>query len=85
MENKELSIASTVVDSAHRTIELLKQIPKTGKAGRNIFIKSYNRRPQNKKKTRLLMFKVALNTFMTANQILIIQATPMPRYPNGTQ
>lgn len=64
--------------------KVLKDMPRTGKKRRNIFIKSYKRRPQNKKKRALVLARVAMTTFFGSMQMLTVMQTPIPKYKKGT-
>jgi len=56
------------------------QMPKTDKQGRNIFIKTYKRRPQNKKKRAAVMAKIAVATAVGAMNTMRIISQPIPKY-----
>jgi hypothetical protein len=81
--NKQLEIFQNTIHTANNVSDALKQMPKTGKRGRNIFLKSYNRRPMNKKKRAQAMFNVAWHVYFGAIQNAIIISTPMLKYPKG--
>ena len=80
--DKKVAIIENIVHAASKNIELLKELPKTGKM-RNIFIKSYNRRPQSKKKRGLVLMKIATNSYFSAIRQAVIISQPIPKYKKG--
>lgn len=77
---KQKAIAISILQNAQTVISAIKEMPKTGKRGRNIFIKTYNRRPDNKRKRRKIIARVAISTAISAMQIRAIASTPRRRY-----
>lgn len=82
--SKFAEIAVTVSELARHISGIMAEMPKTGKAGRNIFIKSYNRRPRNKQKRNKIIVQAAIRSAIGASQIAVIQSQPTPRFPSGT-
>lgn len=81
--SKQLEIAQQVMNTATVITDLAKQLPKTGKR-RNIFIKTYNRRPQNKKKRGAIIAQMALTSVMGAMQVARIASQPIPKFAKGS-
>ncbi len=79
---KQIEIAQTIKHAALNITSISATIPNTGK-NKNIFIKAYNRRPQNKKKTAQAFGKMALSSLFSAIQISTIKDTPTPKYKGG--
>lgn len=82
--NKSASILESVIRTANAINEASKELPQTGKIGRNIFIKSYNRRPRNKQKRAAGMAKIIISAAIGVAQIHLIQSAPVPKDPNKT-
>lgn len=66
-------------------MQLINELPRTGKRNRNIFRKTYNRRPGNKQKRAFVMAKMGLSAVMGASQVHLITSQPIPKYyPEGS-
>jgi hypothetical protein len=83
VKEKQLTLAYSVLKTAGSLVELVKKLPITGKVKRNVFIKSYNRRPMNKQKRRLVLSQMAFSAFMGAIDIASIQSKPIPKFKAG--
>lgn len=81
---RAIEIAETATHTASSIAKSLRQLPKTGKR-RNIFSKTYNRRPMKKIKTAAVMLNTAFAAFMGAAQISRIIETPIPKFPQGAR
>lgn len=81
--SKESQIIECAAGTTNTLIGYAKQIPNTGKRDRNIFIKSYNRRPGNKMKALKATLAMVSTTFMGAIQLAMIAAQPLPKYKQG--
>lgn len=81
--DKKLAILQSVMQTADSITNTLKDMPHTGKKGRNVFVKACNRRPQNKKKRDMVIIRVALSACFGATDLSKIIQTPIPRYPSG--
>lgn len=79
IQQKRLAIFESVVNTATAVSGFAKQLPNTGKR-RNIFVKSYNRRPNNKRKRALLLAQIAWSAHMGAVQIAIVASQPILKY-----
>lgn len=77
--DKKLAIMQLTVQTAANITNTLKDMPHTGKKGRNVFVKAYNRRPQNKKKRAMVMIRVALSACFGVASLYRIIKTPIPR------
>lgn len=67
-----------VKNTAEAVAKHLKDMPKTGKR-RNIFIKTYNRRPQSRKKANNVLALVSMTQMMGAAQLMSIMSQPIPK------
>lgn len=74
---KRLEILLTVIDAADSICKQLKQIPRTDKKRRNIFIKSYNRRPNNKRKRAASYIGIMMTSIISATQVKQILQQPI--------
>lgn len=79
--SKQAKVLTTVLNTCSSVVNAMNSMPDTSKK-RNIFIKSYNRRPQNKKKRRMAIFEVAMSSYIGATQIAITASQPIPKSPN---
>lgn len=79
---KQLAIIEAVMHTANMVIDQVKKLPK-GKHRKNVFIKSYNRRPGNKRKRARIISGIAMSQYMGAAQIIRIASTPTPKYKSG--
>jgi hypothetical protein len=80
---RQLAIAEAITSTARVLGEHALNLPRKGKK-RNIFIKSYNRRPNSKKKSAVIVTKMIANIYFGALDVLRIQQTPIPKFKNGT-
>lgn len=74
---KRLEVLLTVIDAADSICKQLKQLPRTGKKRRNIFIKSYNRRPNNKRKRAAGYMGIMMTSIISAMQVKQILQQPI--------
>ena len=81
---KALELVKSIQVTASSVVNIARQLPKTGKKHRNIFIKVYNRKPGNKKKRAAGMLNMAISSVMGAASIARIVSQPMPKYPRGS-
>lgn len=80
---KSAAIAQTVIETAGIVTNQLKNLP-VPKRKRNVFVKSYSRRPMNRNKTASTILQISCTLQMSAFHMAIIQATPIPKYKPGT-
>lgn len=80
---KALALAETIIAGAEFISGQIQQLPKS-KHRRNIFLKSYHRRPMAKKRTARIMANIAIGSAITATQAEIITSQPIPRFKKGT-
>lgn len=76
---KSLAIAARAMSAAETITDVLKGMPKTGKQGRNIFIKTYNRRPGNKRKRALILARAGIHSMFASLEIARIISMPIPK------
>ena len=69
------AIANNIKEAANSIAEALKELPK-GKAYKNVFVKTYNRRPMLKQKTKAAKYKIAINTAYYVIQHRVIASQP---------
>lgn len=81
---KAKAIAASVMATASAITGIARKLPKTNKANRNIFIKTYNRRPGNKITRKMLYAQIALTLYMSRAQIQAVISQPIPKYPRGS-
>lgn len=81
-KEKSLAINEIIVNLAKTVVNITKTLPKDGK--RNPFVKSYNRRPRNKKKRLLATAQVAINTRLAQSQAYIVASQPIPKFQKGS-
>lgn len=79
---RSLAIAEAITSTARVISQHALNLPRTGKK-RNVFIKSYNRRPNNKKRSAIIVAKMIATTYFGALDILKIQSMPIPKFKNG--
>src|SRR5436190_11654809 len=79
VSDKHFMLAQTLINTALSVIDFVKMLPKTGKHKRNIFIKTYNRRPMNKKKRAVIMAQIAMATATGAINVAITMQHPLPK------
>lgn len=77
--NKKDRILEVVAHTTEALRAAMKTIPDTGKYRRNVFIKNYNRRPQNKYKSAKGFAAILIIGAMGASKILQIISQPIPR------
>lgn len=82
LEKKKV-IAETILNSAEILVAQAKRLPNTSKHRRNIFTKSYNRRPQNKQKRLVIMAQMCIDASITSVEILRMTQTPATKFLNG--
>lgn len=82
---KKLAMFEVVSHTANGITTIFKTMPRTGKKRRNIFVKSYNRRPQNKKKRALIMAQAAMTAVLGAMQLHAVMVRPIQRYQKGIE
>jgi len=78
---KQMAIANAIIDAAMSVVSFAKDISKltpTNKR-RNVFVKSYNRRPANKKKRAVLTAQSAINVAMASDRIRAMLSQPQPK------
>jgi len=80
--SKAIAIAESVTETATGIVRELKKLPK-GKHKRNVFIKTYNRRPGNKRKRAIVMMNSSMSAMMGAMQVAMIMQTPIPKLKPG--
>lgn len=76
-QHKALQIMNTVVNSAFDVIAIMEGYPNTGKH-RNIFRKTYNRRPRNKQKRIANTVRLGTATLHYAWELQRQISTPLP-------
>ena len=81
--SKQAAIAEVVMNQAQVIINISKTLPNTSKR-RNIFKKTYDRRPNNKSKRALAFVQMAITSAMSAAQIGIIAGQRTPKFKSGT-
>ena len=74
--NKQIAIVESMINSVAIISAQIKRIPKTDKRMRNIFVKSYNRRPMNKQKRANAIACITIQSAISAAQISTIISTP---------
>ena len=82
-QEKKLAIAQSIIQNADIVISEIKKIPK----GNKYFFTRKNIRGlsrQNKRKTKLVLFNIAMVQRMNALHIANIAATPIPKFQRGT-
>lgn len=80
---KSIRIRDAIIDCAMHTIEIVKQYPQS-KYKKNIFVKSYHRRPNTKGKTAALNLRMGLGLMMCRSKIFTIMSQPLPRFPRAS-
>ena len=78
-DEKRIAIIENVFATVEGITSALKDMPRTGKQGRNIFIKTYNRKPGNKRKRAIVVARTALAAAFGAMHALAIVSTPTPK------
>lgn len=81
---KKMLMVEHVNNTALGMADILKSMPNTGKH-RNVFIKSYNRRPRTKQRRNLGMIKLQMYVVSRAIGLAIIIQQPIPKYATGTK
>lgn len=76
-KSKAIAIFNSVVTTAESITTALKHMPRTGKRNRNIFIKTYNRRPKNKFKRDGVLTSTQAVAIIGACQLCIIMSQPV--------
>lgn len=82
-KEKAFAMADAVIGAATEIASISKLLPKS-KLRKNVFLKSYNRRPGNKKKTAIALAKVYMAARLTRLQLLQIISQPNPRFNPGS-
>jgi len=83
---KSLKIAAlfeNTVELAKAISSMMRQLPKV-KARRNVFIKTYHRRPMNKGKKAKVMCQIDTQVVYTSIQNRMILSQPIPKFAKGT-
>lgn len=88
MDNPELlakkqEMAEVVINAAIHVVNSVREMPQTGKHKRNIFIKTYNRRPRNKQKRAMAFANIAIHMAISRQQLLRINSQPIAKYLEG--
>lgn len=78
---KQLAIYKATINGAVNAMNLIKQLPRSGK--RNPFVKTYNRRPRNKQKRSVLFAQMSINAALTAMEITTIASQPLRKVSAG--
>ena len=81
---KAKQIFAAVTHTAGQITEGVKELPRTGKKRRNVFVKAYNRRPRNKQKRAQASFKIAMAAMIGAAQIYMVASQSIPKFKTGT-
>lgn len=80
---KSAAIAQTIIETADIITHQLKNLP-VPKRKKNVFVKSYSRRPMNRNKTAHTLLGISCTLQVSAFHMAIIQSTPIPKYKPGT-
>ncbi len=79
---KRIEIAQAVMHGATSVADYAKQLPK-GEHHKNVFVKTYNRRPMNKGKRAKAMMGMAMSCAISAMRVATIMQQPIPRFIKG--
>jgi len=80
--NKSIAIINAIKEAADTITRHAKDLPKD-KFHKNVFIKSYNRRPRNQQKRARAINGMAIAKAKGISQIRIITTQPLPKFKGG--
>lgn len=83
--DKAIVLLESVLNTAEMINRAVKMLPRTQKHGRNIFTKTYNRRPMNKQKRALGFMHIGIAAALGTVRAISIASMPIPKYLPGTQ